>query len=385
MKKVNILVLLDNPYSNDRRVMRESEALAKIENFSLKVLCTKKSNFSDYENINGVEVYRVFGAEVFDIKTNSHQKYAKKIIDEHDFDIVHAHDQVMLNLASKIKSITGKKIIYDSHELFRCWPLNSSAKGLIKLKSIVVRRYLIYRESRNIRKINGLITVNESIRKDLISYYNLSMPTISIRNTPEIPEENFKSRILKDEFNIGNDTKLLVYIGNNVYPRTINIEQVIDHFANKENTVFIIIAQFNWAKKEVEEYVKSINAKNVFFRDVVTPNDIPKYLSSADVGIVSSWNKKDLSYWYGLDNKLFEYMMSEIPILSTKQPEYIQIVEKYNLGECIDPDLENFYDAFERIIQKKDKYVENIKKAKKILNWSNESNKLVEFYKKILN
>ena len=385
MKKVNILVLLDNPYSNDRRVMRESEALAKIENFSLKVLCTKKSNFSDYENINGVEVYRVFGAEVFDIKTNSHQKYAKKIIDEHDFDIVHAHDQVMLNLASKIKSITGKKIIYDSHELFRCWPLNSSAKGLIKLKSIVVRRYLIYRESRNIRKINGLITVNESIRKDLISYYNLSMPTISIRNTPEIPEENFKSRILKDEFNIGNDTKLLVYIGNNVYPRTINIEQVIDQFANKENTVFIIIAQFNWAKKEVEEYVKSINAKNVFFRDVVAPNDIPKYLSSADVGIVSSWNKKDLSYWYGLDNKLFEYMMSEIPILSTKQPEYIQIVEKYNLGECIDPDLENFYDAFERIIQKKEKYVENIKKAKKILNWSNESNKLVEFYKKILN
>ena len=147
-------------------------------------------------------------------------------------------------------------------------------------------------------------------------------PSISIRNVPEIPPVSYKSNILREEFNIDNSTNLLVYIGNNVYPNTINIEQVIDEFSNQPNTVFVIISQLNWAQKEVEKYVDSIKAKNIFFRDVVPPDEIPMYLSSADVGIVSSWNKKDLSYWYGLDNKLFEYMMSEVPILATRQPEY---------------------------------------------------------------
>ena len=38
MKKV--LVLLDNPYSNDRRVIREAEALNKSENYSVQVIAT---------------------------------------------------------------------------------------------------------------------------------------------------------------------------------------------------------------------------------------------------------------------------------------------------------------------------------------------------------
>ena len=382
MRKKNILFLLDNPYSNDRRVMREAEALNKLDEFTVQVIATFKAPFLKQETINGVQVDRVFLPDIKDVKDfNSHSKYAALIADQYNFDSIHAHDQVMLSIAIKLKKITGKKVIYDSHELFRCWPLNTEAKGITMLKSKIVRKILINREAKNIKNINGLITVNESIRKDLNAHFNLNIPSVSIRNVPEIPVGEYQSNILREEFSISKETNLLVYIGNNVYPKTINIEQVIDEFSNRENTVFIIISQLNWAQKEVKKYVNSIKAKNIFFRDVVPPNDIPKYLSSADVGIVSSWNKKDLSYWYGLDNKLFEYMMSEVPILATKQPEYVQIVEKYKLGECINPETENFYTTFLRIISNKEKYKVNIKKTKKILNWENESLKLVEFYK----
>ena len=381
MSKKTILFLLDNPYSNDRRVMREAEALNQSGDFTVQVIATFESNFSKQEMINGVQIDRLFLTDIKDIKDfNAHSKYASIIADKYDFDSIHAHDQVMLSIALKLKRITGKKVIYDSHELFRCWPLNTKATGITMLKSKIVRKILINREARNIKKIDGLITVNESIRNDLNTNFKLDVPSVSIRNVPEIPPVSYKSNILREEFNIDNSTKLLVYIGNNVYPNTINIEQVIDEFANQPNTVFVIISQLNWAQKEVEKYVDSIKAKNIFFRDVVPPDEIPMYLSSADVGIVSSWNKKDLSYWYGLDNKLFEYMMSEVPILATRQPEYIKIVEEYNMGECINPETENFHTAFLKIIEKKETYKSNITKTKKILNWACESKTLIEFY-----
>jgi len=385
MKQQKVLFLLDNPYSNDRRVVREAEALNQLGGFIVQVIATSSRQYSKEEIINGVNIQRIFLSDLTDPKNlKAHSRYADLIAKTYEFDIIHAHDQVMLNIAVKLKKITGKRIIYDSHELFRCWPLNTSAKGFTMLKSKIVRRILINREAKNIKKIDGLITVNESIRNDINTHFNLNVPSISIRNVPEVPSNSLESNILREEFNINRETNLLVYIGANVYPNTINIEQVIDHFSNQDNTVFIIIAKLNWAQKEVEKYVRSIKAKNIFFRDVVPPNEIPTYLSGADVGIVSSWNKQDLSYWYGLDNKLFEYMMSNVPILATRQPEYIRIVEKYNLGECINPEKENFYLAFKRIISNKTEYKTNIQIAKKFLNWENESKILLDFYKRIL-
>lgn len=381
----NILFLLDNPYSIDRRVIREAESLQETGLYNVIVMATKKEGSANEELINGVLIKRIFNSDIFDIKKYSvPKKYAIQIYKEIKFDIIHAHDQVMLNVAVKLKKISGKKVIYDSHELFRCWPLNTSSKGFKLFKSKIVRRLLINREAKNIKNIDGLIAVNQSIQNDIITNFNLNLPSVSIRNVPELPLKAFFSNILREEFNISDETKLLVYIGANVYPRTINIEQVIDHFANKENTVFIIISKKNWAQIEVEKYSKFVNAKNIFFRDVVAPSDILMYLSSADVGIVSSWNKVDLSYWYGLDNKLFEYMMSEVPILATKQPEYVGIVEKYQIGKCIDPEKENFYDNFLQIISQKDYYKKNIQTTKKVLNWEIESLKLLEFYKAML-
>ena len=133
--------------------------------------------------INGVQIDRLFLTDIKDIKDyNAHSKYASIIADKYDFDCIHAHDQVMLSIAVKLKKITGKKVIYDSHELFRCWPLNTKASGITMLKSKIVRKILIKREAKNIKKIDGLITVNESIRNDLNTNFKLDIPSVSIRN-----------------------------------------------------------------------------------------------------------------------------------------------------------------------------------------------------------
>jgi glycosyltransferase involved in cell wall biosynthesis len=379
-------MLLDNPFINDRRVHREAKFLVDKGN-QVYMICLKTQNVSDSEIVDGINVFRILDDRINKVQDIQYvNKVAQIIISEFSFDIVHAHDQVMLNIGVKIKKLKPKvKLIYDSHELFYRWPLNTNASLWIVLKSLIVRKLLIKREKENFKSINGLITVNESIENDLSSRFNLSIPTTSIRNIPELPQNLIKCNILREIFNIPLNTKILVYIGANVYPKTINIEQVLDEFKNEENVVLVFICQKNWGQKAVESYCNNNNIKNVYFHDIISPNSIPKYLSSADVGIVSSWNKKDLSYWYGLDNKLFEYMMSEIPILATQQPEYIKVVDNYKIGICVNPDEPGAYiEGFKNILEKKDFFINNIKQTKPILNWNKESEKLDQFYKSIL-
>lgn len=385
MGEKNILFLLDNPFTNDRRVYREAVSLAK-NGYHVTLVGVKTTHDLDYEIVDGVHVYRIIEKNIYDIKLwKCFDIYAKEIILRFNFNIIHAHDQIMLNLGVKIKQKKSNvKLIYDSHELFRSWPLNTKSKGWIYLKSIIVRFLLKKREARNIKFIDALLTVNESIRLDILTYFNLNIPSGFVRNIPEYTWINKKSNILRGRFNIPETDKILVYIGANIYPRTINIEQVIFEFANKEDVTMIFICDKNWGRFEIQKYANNLNVKNLFFHDLVSVNEIPIYLSSADVGIVSSWNKKDLSYWYGLDNKLFEYMMSEIPILATRQPEYINVVEKYNIGICINPDEESYYDAFKKIIENYSYFYNNVKKTKNILNWEKESLKLLELYDKVI-
>lgn len=378
MKK--ILMLLDNTFSNDRRVYKEALSLVNDGNRVI-LLAIKKNDLPDIEIKEGISVYRIFTKEIFDVKKyRIFSKYVDYILA--NFDLIHAHDQTMLHLGVQLKKKKKSLIlIYDSHELFHAWPINTTAKGIIYIKTIIVRWYLKQREKKNIKNIDGLITVNESIRKNLLNYFKLNVKSISLRNIPEFENSNGRSNILREKFNIPESAFILVYIGSNIYPRTINIEQVIREFSNQENIFMVFICKFNWGKEAVEDYANKFGTKNLYFHDLVPPYQINKYLSDADVGILSAWNKRDLSYWFGLDNKLFEYMMAEIPILGTKQPEYVNIIERYNIGICINPDEEKYLDAFKLILSNYNQYKNNLIKAKKELNWENEKWKLLDFYK----
>lgn len=384
MTKPSILFLLDNPFTNDRRVYREAKTMVDA-GYPLVLIAVAKTGIAPQEVVEGISVARILQDDIYDVKqSRCFARYSDQIIQSYTFDIIHAHDQVMLHLAVTIKRKKPTvKIIYDSHELFHAWPLNTNATGFTYLKSEIVRFLLKRREARNIKHIDALIAVNEPIRLDILDFFSLKIPSISIRNLPTLPPPASHQDLLRKKFNIAATDKILVYIGANIYPKTINIEQVIREFANKEHVFMVFICALNWGQKEVKKYADSIGVTNLYFHDVVPIEAIPDYLCDATAGIVSSWNKKDLSYWYGLDNKLFEYMMAEIPIVATEQPEYIKIVRDHAIGICINPEKESYFDAFEKIAHEPNAYQGKLKAAKSILNWENESLRLLDFYSEL--
>lgn len=91
-----------------------------------------------------------------------------------------------------------------------------------------------------------------------------------------------------------------------------------------------------------------------------------------------------MSYWLGLENKLFHYVMAELPILASAQPEHREIIEKYKIGVCVNADQPNaYYNGFLDLEKNHDEYKSNVVKAKKILKWENEREKLLDLYKEL--
>lgn len=389
LKNKKILILLDNPFTNDRRVYRIAKSLVDL-GLEVRLLACKKEGCLNEENIDGIDVERIFETDIFDIKKQkSFKTYTEQILRKYKFDVVHANDQAMLNLGACLKKNRKDFIlVYDSHELFHAWPLNVSNYNsyTIMVKSYIVRKLQIRREKRNSQYIDYLITVNESLAKHLTPYFKLKHEALVLRNIPEKSEKQTgNSNILRTHFNIPDKTKILAFIGANIYAKTLNLEQVIKEFANVSDRAIVFICAFNQNAQPIRDLVENQGIKNVYFHDLIQPKDIPNYLGSADIGLVPTWNKNDLSYWYALDNKLFEYMNAGIPILATAQPEYKRIIDDYHCGLAIDADKENAYlDGFNAILENYDFYKEQTRKASQQLNWENEEEKLLTFYKDII-
>ena len=126
-------MLLDNNFLNDRRVYRTVKELAE-HNYEITLLCNKEQGLIDEEVVKGVKLIRKFDAKFYEFKNRKAIKdVAAEIVNEYHFDIIHAHDQYMLNLGAEIKKISGKPLIYDSHE-FAINDIPNQSLSSIKLK-----------------------------------------------------------------------------------------------------------------------------------------------------------------------------------------------------------------------------------------------------------
>jgi glycosyltransferase involved in cell wall biosynthesis len=110
------------------------------------------------------------------------------------------------------------------------------------------------------------------------------------------------------------------------------------------------------------------------------------YTGSADVG-VNSVEPTCLSYKYSLPNKLFEYIQSEIPVITNPLPDCAALVNEFKVGKVIP--TWNTYGINEVVndMLKEDLivYQSHLKSAKKILNWEVEEQVLISAYKSIPN
>jgi len=134
---------------------------------------------------------------------------------------------------------------------------------------------------------------------------------------------------------------------------------------------------------ELEETIKSfaMNHQNIYFYPAVSPDVLLDYTSSADFGI-STIEDSCLSYRYCLPNKLFEYLMAEIPVIASNLPEMRKLVQDYGIGGITKENSSiGLKNAIAQAVKLDSKKIQKgIKKAKAIYNWEEQEKVLLEAY-----
>ena len=109
--------------------------------------------------------------------------------------------------------------------------------------------------------------------------------------------------------------------------------------------------------------------------------------ASADIGVAPIENVC-LSYYLCSPNKLFEYLLAGLPVVTSDFPELKRVVEQFQVGGYFDPSSpEQIASAVEMVLNDSTMSEKLVAAKQRILAdycWENESVKLLEAYESIV-
>jgi glycosyltransferase involved in cell wall biosynthesis len=188
------------------------------------------------------------------------------------------------------------------------------------------------------------------------------------------------SNTLREKLGLKNSQRIFLYQG--MLGKGRGIEVLLNAFqVRKTNDAVIVFMGFGVLKEIIESH--ALSSENIFFVPAVSYAEIPLYTGSADVGL-NSVEPTCLSYKYSLPNKLFEYIQSEIPVLTNPLPDCAALVNEYQVGRVIPFwNVNGINDVIDDMLKEDlSLYQDRLKAAKKILNWECEEKIFVEAYKR---
>lgn len=374
--KVVSLVL--NNFINDSRVLKENISLHNI-GYKVQVVALHEEPLKEFDEVQNILVHRM------KLKTRSWSKYkVVQLIKYFEFiykavklyknsDIFHCNDLNTLPVGVIIKKFfnCNAKIVYDAHE-YEINDTPNESEYKIKIKYIL-EKFLI-------RYADKVITVSDSIANEYVKLYEIEKPAV-VLNTPPYKEIE-KKNIFRETFDIDEKQTIFLYQGGLSKGR--GIEMLLEAFKtiDNENAVIVFMGYGPLEKLIIEA---SKEYKNIYFHQAVSPDVLLDYTSSADFGILF-YENNCLNHEFCSPNKMFEYLMAEIPVIVSNLYEMKKLVEANFIGTVAKENTpEGLKEAIAKAIKlDKEELKINIKKLKAIYNWEEQEKVLLKAYKDLI-
>ena len=377
---IKVVSIVLNNFKNDSRVLKTNISLQNA-GYNVQIVALFEDGIQEFETVQNIPVHRVKLKsknwsknklvqliKYFEFLYRTVKKYKNN-------DIFHCNDLNTLPIGVIVKKFFNKKIkiVYDAHEY------ETEIGGLTGLRKRMIKKL----ERFLIAYVDETITVSNAIADEYVKLYNIVKPAL-VLNTP-LYKELIKKDIFRETLNISQDKTIFLYQGGLSSGRGIEILleafKLMDNYENNSVIVFMGYGVLEGVIKQAEN-----NYDNIYFHDAVSPNVLLEYTSSADFGI-STIEDSCLSYRYCLPNKMFEYMMAEIPLIVSNLPEMKRLVEENNIGIVAD---ENTSTGLQKAIEKamklnKKELQQNIQKVKEIYNWEEQEKVLINVYTELYN
>lgn len=279
-------------------------------------------------------------------------------------------------LASRLRN---KQRVYDAHELF------------CELPEIIARPG-IYRSWKRIERwalphFKHGYTVSDSISAEYNRLYGHHYATV--RNITllqeyqpgELSAETAQAAEKTGVNPIGRD-----YI---LYQGALNEGRGLEYLLPAMQYVdlpLVICGEGNFSAK-ARSIVKELNLQDkVLFQGMIEPGALFPYTVHATAGI-NLGDGSGLNNYLSLNNKLFDYIHAQLPQVASDFPEFRKINEQFEVMVLV-PDLQvqAIAEAINSLIKNKELHARlkaNCGRARSVLNWQEESKKLVEFYNQL--
>lgn len=390
-------MILENEFSNDPRVKREAELLAK-SGFQVHVLALNFGHSQLSEYYKGVHVTR-FNMSKFAIDKFRplipnfpfyYHLWRKNIIDfikNNRIDVLHIHDLPLMKLGIDISKKLNIMTVGDFHENY-CeaikmyyWANTLRGKVLINFnKWDILQKFSV----KNLDKI--IVVANEAVEMFHQKYERDKADIFVVDNSIDI-EQFTGSKIyrvldmeLEEKYK---DVVVFGYSGGILPNRGLQhlIKILPDH---RDLHLKVVIIGRGQLKKELVQFVKSNKIEHlVDWYDWQPFDNLQTFTKHFDVGITRL--ERNLQNDYTTPNKVFQYMFMEKPVLTADSLPMRRIVGQTGSGLVFKSgDYRDLNDKFFQLYNNPElrkKMGANGKKAvMEKYNWENKSKSLIGLY-----
>ncbi len=368
----------------DGRVLRAATAL-KDAGFAVSIVDIENAHSQKIENIDGISVKHVNVSNAFMTTRFRRSGFTRALslffrsmllLMQTPADIYHAHDMTALPACFFAAFLHRKPLIFDAHEL----PL----KELEGTNRRWLRLLLTPTLAAMIRHSTGIISSSPLYAQEICKRYHV--PKVSlIRNLPPF-RSVLKSDRLHRHLGLSSSARIALYQGNVQPDRGIHVLVRAAKFL-KQDIVVVIMG------KAVKETLVQLNAliasEGVADRVKIIPPvpyaELLDWTASADLGLNVLPPDYSLSIRMSLPNKLFEYLMAGLPVLSSPLDAVTEVISTYNVGQIVSslapPDVGTAINAMLADDVALSRMRRNaLDAAQHELHWEKEKEKLIHFY-----
>lgn len=335
---MTIIILLDKVYHNsdsDPRVHRTISYFLK-QNYSVKLISFEDPTLKRIEIIERIEIHRIIPKNIsvprysFGIT----RRIANELLTNYNYDIALSNDHVMLRILCELQKKSKSKLyVHDSHEFFQDYRLsfNETDGPMYKIKSKLWRKIETYLERKNARKVDFWITVCESLATKFDEIMQLKNKSIVVRNIPNFNNYNGLS-LKKDELEYYKKLESLkksfnlIYFGN-YFEQDSGLESVFKAMQYMNSSFKLILLGTDKSGNYFDKLIEDLNLKDKVFKlNRISHQLMPEVASYCKIGVVPTTGTDSLSRFYSLPNKLLECVSLGLPIICTRLPEHLKLL-----------------------------------------------------------
>jgi glycosyltransferase involved in cell wall biosynthesis len=240
--------------------------------------------------------------------------------------IVHCHDLHTVPIGLRMKQRHGTRLVYDSHELYEDQSMISphAARAARRRQRAIARR------------VDGFITVNDSIARTLHDRYAGLPEPVVVKNATEPQAEPVEDDgRLRAAANLPADGRILLYQGG-FSPRR-GLDVLVRSAPLLPEGWTLVMMGWGAFEPKLRAIAESVDpdGHRVRFVPPAPRTELAAWTAGADLGVIP-YENVCLNHWYCSPNKLWEYPIAGVPVLASPFPELRGPIEQWSIGRLID-------------------------------------------------